>query len=284
MLAPVNSTFAPSQHRIQRSGLGYGGVLSVDQLQRAVPSAFAESAHESRSARYAYIPTINVIEGLRNEGFLPVQAFEAKARKEDRFGFTKHLIRFRKADQLDQPEAREIIVINAHDGSSAYKLNAGVCRLICSNGLIVGNEDTRQTVRHSGNVIHDVIEGATHLIDTFDQVTTDIDTMKSVQLEKPLMLAYAEAALEARFNVDEKPLTAEQILRPRRMADTGSDVWTVFNRVQENVIKGGLHGTSKDALGRTLHRKTREVKGIDQSDTLNRALWKLGVELAKLAA
>ena len=284
MLAPTLSTYAPSQHQIQRSGLGYAGVLTVDQLQRAVPSAFAENAHESRSARYAYIPTIEVVEGLCNEGFLPVQAFEAKARNEDRFGFTKHLIRFRKADQLGQAEAREVIVINAHDGSSAYKLNAGVYRLICSNGLIVGNEDTRQTVRHSGNVIHDVIEGATRLIETFDQVTYDIDTMKSVQLEKPLMLAYAEAALEARFNVDEKPLTAEQILRPRRMADTGSDVWTVFNRVQENVIKGGLHGTSKDANGRTLHRRTREVKGIDQSDTLNRALWKLGVELAKLAA
>ena len=73
-------------------------------------------------------------------------------------------------------------------------------------------------------------------------------------------------------------------MRPRRTADTGTDLWTVFNRVQENVIKGGLYGFTKDAIGRPQRRRTREVKGIDQNDTLNRALWRLSMEMAKLAA
>jgi hypothetical protein len=115
-------------------------------------------------------------------------------------------------------------------------------------------------------------------------VAQDIDTMKSIALEKPLMLAFAEAAIEARFAGDAKPVNAEQVLRARRGADVGNDVWTVFNRVQENVIKGGLYGASKDANGRMQRRRTREVKGIDQNDVLNRALWRLGVEVAKLAA
>ena len=194
------------------------------------------------------------------------------------------MIRFRREDQLQQAEAREVIMINSHDGSSAYKLSAGVFRLVCSNGLVVGKEDTRQTVRHSGNVLDEVIEGACRIVADFDQVTHDMEVMKSIKLEKPLMLAYAEAAIEARFDGEVKPVTAEQVLRPRRQADTGADIWTVFNRVQENVIKGGLYGTSKDAHGRTLHRKTREVKGIDQNDVLNRALWRLSMEVAKISA
>ena len=194
------------------------------------------------------------------------------------------MIRFRREDQLFQPEAREVIMINSHDGSSAYKLSAGVFRLVCSNGLVVGKEDTRQTVRHSGNVMHDVIEGACRIVEDFDAVSSDIETMKGIRLEKPLMLAYAAAAIEARFDAEEKPVTPDQVLRVRRSEDTGADLWTVFNRVQENVIKGGLRGVSRDAYGRQQRRTTREVKGIDQSDVLNRALWRLSMEVAKIAA
>jgi hypothetical protein len=284
MMASTFSTFAPSAHHIQREGLGYRGVLTVDQLRKAVPAAFADAAHDSRSARYAYIPTSAVIEGMRAEGFLPVKAVQAGARDESKAGHGKHMIRFRREDQLHQPEAREVVMINSHDGSSAYKLSAGLFRLVCSNGLVVGREDVRQTVRHSGNVLHDVIEGATRIIDDFDRVTEDMETMKAVTLEKPLMLAFANAAIEARFDVEEKPVTAEQILRARRTGDMGADLWTVFNRVQENVVRGGITGFSKDAQGRTQRRKTREVKGIDQNDSLNRALWRLATEVAKIAA
>ena len=284
MLANTFSTFAPSAHNIQRAGIGYRAGLTTDQLMHAVPSAFAEAAHDSRSARYAHIPTIGVIEGLRSEGFLPVKAVQCKSRSDEKAGHAKHMIRFRREDQLDRAEAREILMINSHDGSSAYKLSAGIFRLVCSNGLVVGNEDIRTTVRHSGDVKGMVIDGAFRILDQFDTVTQEIELMKSAQLEKPLMLAFANAAIEARFDGEEKPITAEQVLRARRGADVGADTWTVFNRIQENVIKGGLYGTSKDAHGRTQRRRTREVKGIDQNDVLNRALWKLATEVAKIAA
>lgn len=284
MLAPTLSRFAANQHHIQESGVGYAGALTNDQIRRVVPAAFADDAHDSRSARYAYIPTSTIIDGMRNAGFLPVKAIQAGARSQGRATHGKHMIRFRREDQLSQAEAREVIMINSHDGSSAYKLSAGIFRLVCSNGLIVGREDTSQTVRHSGEVLHDVIEGATRIIDDFDLVTEDIELMKSVQIDKPLALAFAEAAIAARFDGEQKPVTAEQILRARRTADTGGDLWTMFNRVQENVIRGGLHGAIKDANGRTQRRRTREVKGIDQNNMLNRALWTLAAEVAKIAA
>ena len=284
MLATTLSSFAPSAHQIQRNGIGFARALETEELRRYVPSAFAESAHDSRSARYSYVPTIAVIEGLRAEGFLPVKATEARIRNEDKRGFSKHQIRFRRADQLGATEAREIIVTNSHDGSSAYQMGAGIFRLICSNGLAVGNEDCRTSVRHSGNVASEIIDCAFRIVDTFDIATREIELMKSAQLSPPLQLAFANAAIAARFDTDEAPVKPEQMLRARRSADTGSDAWSVFNRVQENAIKGGLHGQSKDANGRTQRRRTREVTGIDQNSALNRALWTLGVEVAKLAA
>ena len=67
-------------------------------------------------------------------------------------------------------------------------------------------------------------------------------------------------------------------------ADIGDDAWSVLNRIQENVIRGGLRGVMTDANGRMQRRQTREVKGIDQNNMLNRALWKLATEVAKIAA
>jgi hypothetical protein len=44
--------------------------LSDDQI-RVAPSIFADAPHESRSERYAYIPTAAVLTELRKEGFSP---------------------------------------------------------------------------------------------------------------------------------------------------------------------------------------------------------------------
>jgi hypothetical protein len=283
MLASTTSAFSPSMHNIQRSGIAYRGTLSREDLMHAVPGAFAQEKHASRSGRYAYIPTIDIIDGLQDAGFLPVKAQQANSRDEGRAGFGKHLIRFRRQDQLGATEAREIILKNSHDGTSAYEMGAGIFRLVCSNGLVVGNQDMTFKLRHSGSAVGDVIDVASRIVDNFDVVTADIDLMKSVKLDAPLMLAFANSALAARFDTDEKPVTPEQILRPRRQADTCNDVWTVLNRVQENCIKGGLHGVTKNALGRNVYRRTRAVAGIDQNTSLNRALWTLGVEMAKLA-
>ncbi len=283
MLAPTLTASPASAHNIQRGGIAYAGTLSRADLMKCVPGAFAESAHESRSARYTYVPTIDIIDGMRDAGFLPVKGTQANCRTEDKKDFGKHLIRFRREDQLGATEAREIILKNSHDGSSAYEMSAGIFRLVCSNGLVVGNEDIIHKVRHSGQALGEVIDVASRIVDQFDLVDQDIDLMKSARLDTGLQLALANAAIAARFDTPEPPVTAEQVLRPRRQADVGTDAWTVFNRTQENIIKGRLFGTAKDAHGRTTHRRTREVKGIDQNTALNRALWTLGVEVAKLA-
>jgi len=104
--------------------------LSDEQMRRAAPSIFAEGKHGSRSERYTYIPTIDVLRGLRHEGFEPFMVCQSKSRIEGKTEFTKHMIRMRHAGQVNtRPEANEIILINSHDGASSYQMLAGQFRL-----------------------------------------------------------------------------------------------------------------------------------------------------------
>lgn len=115
--------------------------LSFDEMHSLAPSIFAETPHESRSDRYVYIPTIQIVEGMMKEGFLPFSAMQARSRSDSRREYTKHLIRFRHAEMLKgTPHVGqlfpEIVLINSHDGSTAYQLMSGIFRLVCTNGMI----------------------------------------------------------------------------------------------------------------------------------------------------
>ena len=108
--------------------------LSEDQMRSAAPSVFAEGKHASRSERYTYIPTIDVLRGLRKEGFEPFMVAQGQSRVEGKVEFTKHMIRMRHVRDdsghvSTKPEANEIILINSHDGASSYQMLAGVFRL-----------------------------------------------------------------------------------------------------------------------------------------------------------
>ena len=108
--------------------------LSEDQMRAAAPSVFAEGKHASRSERYTYIPTIEVLRGLRKEGFEPFMVAQGASRIEGKAEFTKHMIRMRHAGQVQtRPEANEIILINSHDGASSFQMLAGMFRL-CTAG------------------------------------------------------------------------------------------------------------------------------------------------------
>lgn len=263
--------------------------LENDQLARYAPSIFAEMPHSSRSQRYAYIPTIKVVDALRNEGFAPVKVQVARVRQDDRRGFEKHMIRFRRVDSLAGGTVGdvfpEVVLVNSHDGSTSYILESGLFRLVCSNGLVVGHGVSESVrIRHQGNVISDVIEGSFRVLEQSKQAIEVADRWSQIKLAPPEQTALAIGAHHLRFadaaGVVETPIQPDQLLRPRRMADDGADLWTVFNRIQENAVKGGLRGTAVDTNGRRRRVSTREVKGIDGNLNLNRALWKMAEAMA----
>ena len=262
--------------------------LAEDLMRQAAPSIFAEGKHASRSERYTYIPTIEVLRGLRKEGFEPFMVAQSKSRVAGKTDFTKHMIRMRHAGQVSaKSEANEIILINSHDGASSYQMLAGVFRFVCCNGLVVGEVANDIRIPHKGNIQSDVIDGAFRVLEDFEAVDESVDAMKALQLEPPEEIAFATAALLLRFGErgveqtgghEPAPVTAQQLIEARRPEDIGRSLWTTFQRVQENVIRGGQLGRS--AQGRRL--QTRPVGSIDRGVSLNRALWMLAEEMRKL--
>ena len=256
--------------------------LSDDQIRAVAPSIFADAPHESRSERYSYIPTATVLQELRGEGFEPFMVTQTRVRHDDRRDYTKHMIRLRHASQINGREANEIILLNSHDGTSSYQMLAGMFRFVCSNGLVCGDTVADVRVPHKGDVAGHVVEGAYQVLSGFERVKENREAMRAVTLDDGEAEVFARAALALKYDDPNKPapVTESQILMPRRFDDRRPDLWSVFNRAQENLTKGGLHGRS--ANGR--RQRTRPVQGIDSDVRLNRALWLLADGLRQLKA
>ena len=256
--------------------------LSEEQLRRVAPSIFAEAAHESRSQRYTYIPTIAVLRGLKKEGFEPFMVAQARVRDDTRRDHTKHLVRLRHRSQTLGLDTNEIILVNSHDGTSAYRLTAGTYRLVCKNGMVCFQADEDISIPHKGNVQERVVSSAFDVLDGFTRVVEEREGMQALSLNAGEQSAFARAALELRFDTADKPapVSEAQVLAVRRPEDRPNDLWTVTNRVQEALVRGGLDG--RVANGR--RAATRAVQGIDQSLRLNRALWVLANEMRRMKA
>jgi len=255
--------------------------LLDSQLKAFVPSIYADTAHESRSDKYAHIPTITVLDALRKEGFEPFMACQARVRDETKLGFAKHMLRLRHASQIgseNEDGTNEVILLNSHDGSSSYQMLAGCFRFVCQNGMVCGDTFQDVRVQHRGNVVDNVIEGAYEVLSNFDKVSESRKEMASIVLSEDEQIAFANAALPLRFSESEEKPLPTSVLKLRRSADKANDLWTTFNVVQENLVKGGIYRrTRKGKLS-----KTRKINGIDGNIRLNKALWTLAEAMTEL--
>ena len=277
MTYQLATRFARSAHQI--SGRE---ALDNEALFRHVPSIFARAPHDSRSDRYVYVPTIDIVEQLRREGWFPFFAVQAVPRDGDRHGHAKHMLRMRRDDGIDKPEAAEVIIVNSHDGTSAYQMFAGMLRFVCTNSMIAGDRFEEVRVSHKGGIEDRIIDGVHTVAKDFPRLIDAAGEMKETRLSKDEQKVLASASLIARYGEEKSPLRADQIVTPRRAEDVGQSLWTSFNVIQENLIRGGLPSRRLTADGQVRRSRTRPINGIDQNVGLNRALWTLAEEMQRL--
>jgi len=256
--------------------------LDNETLYRHVPSIFAREAHDSRSERYVYVPTIEIVEGLRREGWFPFFAVQAVPRDGERMGHAKHMLRLRRDDGIGKSEAAEVIIVNSHDGTSAYQMFAGVLRFVCTNSMIAGERFEEVRVPHKGGIQDQIIEGVYTVAEDFPRLIDATEGMKDTRLSSDEQRVLAEASLVARYGEDESPVRPDQIITPRRREDVGQSLWQTFNVIQENLIRGGVDGRRQTSDGRIRRSRTRAINGIDQNVGLNRALWTLAEGMQRL--
>jgi hypothetical protein len=258
--------------------------LSRAALQQLAPSVLATGAHHRVTCRYQFISTLDLIQGLEQEGWFPVQASESRARTEDRYGFVKHLLRFRRFDgrlPLVGDSFPEIVLVNSHDGSCTYQLHAGLFRIICGNGLIIASAAMGQLRRrHTGEALREVIEGTYDIVEQLPTIASQVDRFQQIELKPAEQAVFAEAALSLRWELEKAPVTPAQLLHACRPEDDSPTLWTTYQRVQENLLKGGQSGRRRAGRRTT----SRAVKSVDSNVKLNQALWLLTERMAELKA
>jgi len=255
--------------------------LSNEEVQAKAPSAFAIQPYQDRSSRYAFVPTSQVISAMRDNGFEPYSAQQSRCRLADKSLFTKHMLRFRsQGEQLAAvgDTALEVILVNSHDGTSAYNVSLGMFRLACLNGLIVADSLVESIhVRHTGNIVAEVMDATRKLSERAPLVLETVNQWKAIELTEPEQLILAEESYALRYD-DKQTVTPAELLISERGQDDSNDLWTVFNRVQEHLVQGGQRYRQDNRR----RMRTRSIKGIDQNIKLNRALWNLAEKMAAL--
>jgi len=261
--------------------------LSPKELKSLAPAIFTTSPKSRLSDKYQQVRTIDAIEALQGEGWLPVSADQKRARNNKDVPYARHIVRFRHEDVegIFKGGAKavgqafpEIVLSNSHNGSSCYRLLAGIHVVACSNGLIVAEKTLGSIIiRHLQSNAANLIDAATVISNQTKPVIQRVNAMRERILDEKEAKAFARSALKMKFPAGNSPFKPEHVLAPRREEDDRDDLWAVFNRIQENLMKGGTVGvTTGDSGRRFTSSPVRDIPVILKHE---QTLWAMAEEL-----
>jgi len=276
--------------------------ISLEQLA-VLRSIIQTERAPTTSFKYKFYSTMDVIDGLRDHNWYPVKAQEQRVQKESRLGYQRHMVRFRQeGTYLDKVGdlAPELILTNAHDGTTRYSIMAGFFRLACLNGMIVSEGEFGQiNVLHLGRDQEEVIEAGYKVIEEVPRLTEKISSYQQIELKPVEQTVFAESTLLMKyakdnsrtsseglqFHIDDRTFNVPALLKPLRVNDEAPTLWNIFNRIQEKMTKGNrfertVHTTPN---GHLIHKeKVPGITGITENIRVNRGLWHLMDEMAKV--
>lgn len=263
-----------------------GAPLQMEALRKVCPAMFALEPHGSRGPRYRYVPTIEPVQLLLDNGWGVYEASQQRSRAADKDPYTKHMLRLRQLKDFSPSVVAgdgvpEVILINAHDGTAAYHLKAGFFRFVCSNGLMVGTQLAGFTVRHtiSAQTSAEVLAAGERVVtENFPAMLENIDRFRSLRLAAPQQDRLAARALALRYGSTLPPFDAAALLGCRRPEDEEPTLWNVLNRVQENTLYGGF-ATKSVAYGRS--STVRPIERVSAVSKISAGIWDEALAIAE---
>ena len=122
---------------------------------------------ETLSDKYKLVPTKLIADKFKSLGFVTADYQEVKVRKASRAGFQKHMVRMNNPKLLTSAHndlKLQLVITNSHDGLSSFSIKLGIYRLVCSNGLMVGETFESVTLRHTGSIIEQVDQAVERMV------------------------------------------------------------------------------------------------------------------------
>lgn len=253
-------------------------MLTLAEIQTRAPAAFATTPAAHCSPRYVMFPTVQAIELLSKEGFLPVEARQDSTRGgEVDPAHARHLIRFR-APGLKQAKdtsvgelSADIILCNSSDGRSPFSLDMGLFRKVCSNGMTARVSGMKVSQPHERVTAESVLQRAMEISKQSKPLFDKIKTWQSIKLSGEQRLKFAMEATMLRFDEKAGLYKPEDMIAVRREEDAEDNLWNIFNRAQEAGMRGGISGAN--AAGRRV--TSRAINSISGDLEFNSSLWDL---------
>ena len=245
------------------------------------------SQSDSLTEKYKHITTQDALKGfLESDKGFKISAFQQGNSKSKSKDYAAHIVRLRNEALKIGNDYIELVISNSYDGSIKFGVNLGIFRLVCSNGMIVGDTVFNQTIKHVGqdfyNQVNLALNNALTEVDTLKRV---IESMQSKILTESEVKTFIKPVFEKRLSSVKnlQPFTDYDYnysLKRERQDDQANDLWTIANVIQEKCLKGGISYSHlrevKDDQG-----KVTELK---PSNKVTKAIYqpKATIELNKL--
>ena len=129
-----------------------------------------------------------------------------------------------------------------------------------------------------GYSFDDLQEKIKEMVEKLPLTVESMNKMKATELAENEILEFAKEALNTRFTEKEMnriQIDLKELTTPVRKEDSGNDLWSVFNVVQEKIVTGDFEYR---AAGKV--RKAREIKNFKQDMKINKELFNVALEYA----
>lgn len=267
------------------TSIGYK-VSSIDEIRNHAPAAFSSHESEKLSKRYSFVPTVELLTAFLAIGWNP-----SYARQNGTGPYARHMIRLTNPElgfmDLKSDKVKpQIVLDNSHNGCSPAQIHMGLFRLVCTNGLVVAMPGmfTSVKLRHIGIDMNELKQLMNIVAEQYTKVGTHIGEMQQYTLnqdQREEFVIKAMAAREPHVFVNEdgtinmakatKIVNPKQIVTPLRSEDAREDLWSVFNVVQERLVKGEFE--RQTMTGR--RTKPRGINNASRNIDFNKKLWEI---------
>ena len=238
-------------------------MISLNSLRERVPAIFTKTPSPKVSDRYSFADSEYYL-----QKFIDADWTIHSARQVSKSEYAPHQVILRNNDIATVGDLLpQLIFTNSHNGIKKMTIDTGIYRLVCSNGLVVPTSITQSlSIKHLdlGDSTTDTIVNSFY--EKVPIIMNNIDRMRNKILTDDEIDNFTYNALQIRFT-NAIGININDVVKPLRIEDNSDDLWTVFNVVQEKLIRGGIQLPSK--------RRSRPINNFVNDNNINTKLWEL---------
>jgi hypothetical protein len=228
----------------------------------------------STTEKYAFVPTTEALRVLARHGWHPVRVQQARVRKPEFEGYQQHAVWLESTLLTEQLRVGDrvvprVLLRNSHRGDGSFRLFPALLEKVCENGLIVSRPGCDYRIRHVGFAAWKVAAAIDAIARNAPKTLETRCRWGGLFLSVGEQLQFARRAVGLRWHGG-NTVEPWELLQFRPGQDDGS-LWSVFNAVQEALLRGGVPVRRPNGS----QGVSRPVRGIDDVVAINQALWRL---------